>query len=365
MELKEDKHICPNCANEVTLTEAKELFEDGKIIGLIEDDDLDSVLSSLDEGKMKKEADGDSCKMEDGSDGVMKDGVCVAMKSEGKMKKEADGDSCKMEDGSDGVMKDGVCVAMETEKKESINLDDLDMSEDVGALFNGEDLSEEFKGKAVTIFESAVKSKIRAYAVKLEEAKEKDLEKVIKEYKEEADTKIDKYLTYVAEEWKKENKVALESTARTEMTDAFMKGLADLFKEHYIEVPEGRYDVLENMAGEIETLKTKLNEEINKNVEAKKEIYESKKKEVLADVSKDLADTEKEKLHGLVEDISYESEEQYRTKIETLKESYFNKKPSSSVKDDDLDGGDKSKIIETDNSLINGALKALKNSRID
>jgi hypothetical protein len=219
--------------------------------------------------------------------------------------------------------------------KASYKKEDIDVSEHVDALVSGEsDLSEEFKTKAATVFEAAIKSKIGEIAETMEADYNNKLEQESAKAKEELTEKVDSYLSYVVEEWMKENEIALERGIKGEIAEDFITGLKKLFSEHYIDVPDEKYDVLEAQATKIEDLEKKLNEQIEKNVELNKDNADKTKNEVMAEVAADLADTQKEKFAKLAEEIEYSTSEDFKKKCETIKESYFGKKES---KDETLD----------------------------
>ena len=219
--------------------------------------------------------------------------------------------------------------------KSSYKKEDIDVKEHVDALVAGEnDLSEEFKSKAATIFESALKSQIKEIAESMEADYEEKLNKEIESKKEEMTEKVDSYLNYVVEEWMKENSLALERGIKGEIAEDFIGGLKKLFEDHYINVPDEKYDVLEAQAKEVEDLKGKLNEEIEKNVELTKVSGELAKEQIKAEVASDLADTAKEKFNKLSEEIEYSNPEDYKKKCETIKESYFGKKSGDESLDD-------------------------------
>ena len=206
---------------------------------------------------------------------------------------------------------------------------DMDMKEDVDALTSGEDLSEEFKSKAATIFEGAVKAKLVEEIEKLESEYETKVDEKVSEVKEEIVDKVDAYLNYVVEEWMKENELAIEKGLRNEITEDFIGGLKSLFESHYINVPQEKYDVIESKAAEIEKLKEEVNQTIEKNVELNQKVSENNRQEIINDVSSDLAATEAEKLGKLAESIEYKDAESFRNSVETLKNSYYPKQEAS------------------------------------
>ena len=203
---------------------------------------------------------------------------------------------------------------------------EIDLSDDVKALVSTDaDLSEEFKDKAATIFETAVKTRIKEQTKILEAQFEEKLSKETETVKEAMVEKVDSYLNYVVEEWMKENELAVERGIRTEIAEDFITGLKDLFKEHYIDVPEEKYNVLDDLTNQVKDLEGKLNEQIEKNVNLSKQVSESEKEAIINDVTADLAETEKEKFVSMAENVEYESAEKFKEKIETVKESYFPK----------------------------------------
>lgn len=200
---------------------------------------------------------------------------------------------------------------------------EVDMNEHVEALFAGEDLSEEFKEKAKTIFEAAVVAKMQSEIARLEEAYAATLEEEIANVQEELSNNVDDYLNYVVEQWVSENEVAIEAGLRTELTEEFIGGLRQLFAEHYIDIPEDKVSVIEELGNKVEELETKLNEEIERNVELTNILSESVKTEIMHDITEGLTTTQAEKLKTLAEGIEFVDAESYATKIQTLRENYF------------------------------------------
>ena len=212
---------------------------------------------------------------------------------------------------------------------------DIDVKEHVDALVAGEDsLSEEFKTKAATVFEAAIKSKVKEIAEEMQADYDKKLTEETSKSKDELVEKVDSYLAYVVEEWMKENELALERGIKGEIAEDFISGLKKLFEDHYIDVPDEKYNVLEDQSSKIEELEKKLNESIEKNVELSKENGEHKRQDIIDEASKELADTQKEKFNKLAEEVEYSNEEDFKTKVATIKESYFGKKESTSEIDD-------------------------------
>jgi len=202
---------------------------------------------------------------------------------------------------------------------------EFSVEEDVNALIAGEELSEEFKEKTKTIFEAAVKSKLAEETKKIEEAFEARLSEQVETVKSELAEKMDKFLTYVAEEWKKENEIELHNGIKLEMAESFMSGMKALFEENNVQLPEDKYDVLEEMTSKLDEMEEKLNEQIEKNMSLNGTIKTFVKESVVAEVSKGLAQTQAEKLASLAEGVEFESEESFKSKLETIKENYFPK----------------------------------------
>jgi hypothetical protein len=201
----------------------------------------------------------------------------------------------------------------------------VDVSEDVTALVQGEELSEEFKEKASTIFEAAVKSKLRSEVLRIEEAKTQEIAEEVESVRSELTEKVDAYMNYVVEEWMKENEIAIERGLKGEIAEDFISGLKSLFEEHYIDVPDEKYDILGQQSAQIDALEEKLNEQITMLASLKSEKDVLVRESVFAQVASDLADTEIEKFKSLAEDVEFTTEESFSEKLETLKESYFPK----------------------------------------
>ena len=209
--------------------------------------------------------------------------------------------------------------------------EEFDIEEDVNALLGGEELSEEFQEKARTIFEAALRSKVSDIKEALEEQYAVALAEEVEEIKSELSERVDSYLEYVSEEWFTENQLTIQGGLKEELTESFMTGLKGLFEEHYVSIPEDKYDVLESMVEKLDDMETKLNEQIEKNISLNKRLAESVADGILDQVSEGLALSQKEKLASLSESVEFESEEEYREKVEMLRESYFptNKTPKA------------------------------------
>jgi hypothetical protein len=197
------------------------------------------------------------------------------------------------------------------------------VEDDINALIEGEELSESFREKAATIFEAAINSKVSGIKEELIASYEEKLVEEVASIKEELKDRVDSYLEYVADEWVAENQLAVESGLKEEMTESFISGMKSLFEEHYVTIPEEKYDVIESMVDKLDEMEGKLNEQIDKNVALNKRLAESVSDVVFAEVTEGLAQTQKDKLAGLVDNVEFESETAYREKLETLKESYF------------------------------------------
>ena len=254
-------------------------------------------------------------------------------------------------------------------KEESTEME-IDLTDDVKALVSTDaDLSEEFKEKAATIFETAVKTRIQEQTKILEAQYEEKLSAEKETVKEAMVEKVDSYLNYVVEEWMKENELAVERGIRTEIAEDFITGLKGLFKEHYIEVPEEKYNVLDDLTNQVKDLEGKLNEQIEKNVNLSKQVSESEKATLINDVSADLAETEKEKFAKMSENVEFDSAPKFKEKLETVKESYFPKtKIEEATSTDEVDSvaanipadAGKSDAMAAYTAAISKNLKALK-----
>ena len=241
-------------------------------------------------------------------------------------------------------------VVAEEETTEEV---EVDIEEDVNALFGGEDLSEEFKEKAKLVFETALNTKVSEVKEALEAKYQETLEERIAEEKASLSERVDNYLEYVADEWFTENALAVEQGLKTDMTESFLSGMKSLFEEHYVTIPDDKYDVLESMVEKLDDMETKLNEQIEKNVSLNSRLGESVANGILESVSEGLASTQKEKLASLSESVEFESEESYREKLETLRESYFSSKAKSpAAKSDTIsEGVDSADATDVSNSM--------------
>ena len=223
-----------------------------------------------------------------------------------------------------------VVAEEETTEEEVIEEEEtIDIEADVQALLEGEELSEDFQNKARTIFEGAIRSKVATIKEDLQEAYAQALVEELDDIKKGLTERVDSYLEYVCDEWFQENALQVESGLKTEMTESFLEGMRGLFEEHYVTIPEEKYDVLNSMVDKLDEMENKLNEQIDRNVALNRRLAESNADGVFTSVAEGLADTQKEKLATLAENVEFESEADYREKLETLKESYFPSKTSA------------------------------------
>jgi len=293
MNLQEEQHVCESCKKTLSLDEATQLFEEGELIGIAEEEEVKKLEEEHDEGE-----------------------IVVS------------------------------------------NLD-----EDIAALTEGEELSEEFKSKAATIIETAVKSRVKAEVKRIEEAYAEKLDEAIADARTELEKKVDGYLAHVVNEWLEANKPTVENGIKAKMNEEFLDGLATLLKEHYVKVPDDRWDLVEELANKVEDLSTKLDEEIEKNIQATATIFESEKKAAFAELAEGLADTQVEKLTELAESVDADNIEDYKSKVSTLKESYF-KKTSGGKPAEELEEEAGSKENKgSPSGLIEQTLRLLKSEK--
>ena len=332
---------------------AKKIKKDTSIPTVVKGDEAPQKLKEEDESdEDEKDSDDEEEKMDEMDDEPkmdmpktkkgMEDVVIKAMKS---MKKG------EMESMCASVMKGSYGSSNESVKKEALDIDSIDVTEDVNALIEGENLSEEFTAKATTIFEAAVKSKLRSEVERLDIEKTHEVAEEVETFKNELTEKVDSYLDYVVKEWMQENELAIDRGLKGEIAEDFITGLKALFEEHYIDVPDEKYDILEGQAQKIEELESKLNETIEKMTDMNKEKSSLVREQVIAKVSTDLAETEKEKFEGLVEDVEFNGEEDFTAKLNTLKENYFPKAVATQTLEEE---------VETENQEVDvsGAMAA-------
>tara|TARA_Y100000992_G_scaffold278292_1_gene223726 strand:- start:92 stop:1138 length:1047 start_codon:yes stop_codon:yes gene_type:complete len=248
-------------------------------------------------------------------------------------------------------------VAEEETVEETV---EIDVEDDVNALLGGEELSEEFRAKAKTIFEAAINSKVAVIREEIVREHEEKLSEEVEEIKVELQERVDSYLEYVADEWFVENQLAVENGLKADMTESFLEGMKGLFEEHYVQIPEEKYDVLKSMVEKLDDMETKLNEQIEKNITLNKSLAEATADGILESVSDGLAATQKEKLASLAESVEFESDEEYREKLETLKESYFPHKGAPTAKTENLsEGVDNAEGLESHTASMTSYLKTL------
>ena len=292
--------------------------------------------------------DDDSAKLKEPKLATVKDVVTKGAKSADPMPKGMKEDE---EVDTEATIEEDQEVTDEVVEESEETVDEYDIEEDVDALFGGEELSEEFKEKARTIFEAALGAKVKEIQEALEAQYAARITEATEELKGSLQERVDSYLEYVAQEWMVENELAVEQGLKTEMTESFLSGMKGLFEEHYVTIPEDKYDVLESMVDKLDEMETKLNEQIDKNITLNKRLAESSAQGILDQVSDGLADTQKEKLASLAESVEFESEQEYREKLETLKESYFSRTTTAKATPETLSEGVDSTPAPTTSSM--------------
>jgi len=250
-------------------------------------------------------------------------------------------------------------VAEKEETVEEEATPEVNIEDDVNALLGGEELSEEFREKAKLVFETALGAKVAEVKEALEAKYQETLEEKIAAEKTALSERVDSYLEYVADEWFQENALAVEQGLKTDLTESFLGGMKSLFEEHYVSIPEEKYDVLESMVEKLDDMETKLNEQIEKNIGLNNRLGESVASGILESVSDGLAATQKEKLASLSESVEFESEESYREKLETLKESYFTSKSTTTKSETLSEGVDNAEGAESHSNSMSAYLKTL------
>ena len=244
-------------------------------------------------------------------------------------------------------------------KKEEKEIE-VDVSEDVSALIDGEELSDEFKTKAATIFEAAIKSKISKIRKQIRDESKKEFEERTEAIQEEMTEKMDEYMNYVVKEWMEENKLAVETGVRNEVTESFISGLKKLFEEHYIDVPAEKEDVFESLVQEVAELETNLDEQTQKHMDTLNELNTYKAKDAFHEVTDGMVDTDIEKMRELIEDVDYESDEQYKEKLNIIKNSYF--KSDKKLDDNKKTAGTNKKITDgTSDGSMDSVMSAITN----
>ena len=306
--------------------------------------------------------DNDSAKLKDPA-GSLKQVSDVITNRKGKTLKQ--GDEVEVTDEQEIVAEEPteveeIVAEEETVEEETVETVEYDMEDDLNALVQGLELSEENQGKAKTIFEAAINSKASTIRAEIQEEFDSKLDEHVEEIKVGLQERVDSYLEYVADEWFDENQLAIENGLKADMTESFLSGMKGLFEEHYVEIPEEKYDVLKSMVEKLDDMETKLNEQIEKNINLNKGLAEATADGILESVSDGLAATQKEKLASLAESVEFESDEEYREKLETLKESYFPHKGAPTAKTENLsEGVDNAVGHETHNASMASYLKTL------
>ena len=280
-----------------------------------------------------KKEEADEAEGEKISEGEMPDGLKKYLDKKKEKSETSDKEKeMKKEEGYMKASKDKEKMMKSEKSEDDQKAKDVDVKEHIDALTSGEsDLSEEFKQKAATIFEAAITSKVKAISEEMQADYNKKFDEEVSKAKTDLVEKVDAYMNYVVNEWMKENELAIERGIKGEIAEDFINGLKKLFEDHYIDVPDEKYDVLEDQASKIEELEKKLNEQIARNVEMNKENSSLKRTDIIAEVASDLADTSKEKFAKLTEEVEYSNADDFKKKCETIKESYFgNKKEANS-----------------------------------
>jgi len=275
-------------------------------------------------------ADDDSAKLKEPSLATVSDIVTKGAKSAEPMKKMAKEEADEIEEDQEVVAEEETTeeevveeVVEEETAEEVVEEETYDVEEDINALLQGEELSEEFEEKARTIFETAIKAKVAEIQEELTAQYEQTLEEQVATIKEELTDRVDAYLEYVAEEWVVENQLAVEQGLKTEMTESFLVGMKNLFEEHYVSIPEEKYDAISAMVEKLDEMEDKLNEQIERNIALKQRLAESVADTIFSEVCEGLALSQKDKLASLAENVEFDSEEKYREKLVALRESYF------------------------------------------
>ena len=317
-----------------------------------DEDDADEKSESLSRNAMIKS-------MVETLSKLSKEEIMKAFKEMKDMDKDEEDEEVKSEAKSEMKMKDD-----EDDKDEDVDEDEeededemdesVDMSDDIDALVADEDLTEEFKNKAKTIFEAAVSSKVKSSIDEIEAKYEESTKEAIEEIKEDLTKKVDEYLGYVAESWVSENELAIERGLKSELTEGFINGLKNLFVEHYVEVPEEKFDVIEELASRNDKLDSDLSEEVANNITLSQEIEELKREKIIREASEGLADSEVEKLKTLAEDVDYEDEENFVEKVSTIKESYFKSDKAEAVSDAESVANNEASFEEPTETILEG-----------
>jgi hypothetical protein len=359
----------------------EEILEDGESDKELEDKIMEAA-KALAKKKLKKEEDDEE--EEDDEDEVKEGELPPALKKAIDKKKgkddDEDDDEEDKEESKKKTKKEDKKVTKKAVKKEEDDEDEeedeeepeeskkskkeekeieVDVSADVEALVKDEELSEDFKAKAATIFEAAVKSKISKIRKQIREESKKEQDERIESMQSEMTENMDNYLNYAVKEWMTENKLAVEQGVRNEVTESFISGLKKLFEEHYIDVPQEKEDVFENLVVEVAELEEKLDEQTSKHMDTVKELNIYKAKDIFTTISEELTDTDKEKFAELTEDVDYDTDEQYREKLNVIKNSYF-KSEKQEVTDNKKTAGTNNPVVDgKGDSYMDGIVSAI------
>ena len=337
-------------AEENGQVEEAEVMEDVKIEKEIDeaakDHNKDQGLPALDPEKGREESE------EDGEGGTKKAAEPKTKPSKASAKAESNHEDEEEESEEESEEE-------EESKKEEI---EVNVDEDVAALINGEELSEEFKSKAATIFEAAVKSKIAKIRKQIREESKKEQDERIESMQTEMTENMDKYLNYATKEWMEENKLSIETGVRNEVTESFITGLKKLFEEHYIDVPEEKEDVFESLVVEVAELEEKLDTQTQKHMDTVKELNTYKAASIFQTVAEGMVDTDVEKFKELVEDVDYDADEQYAEKLNTIKNSYFKSDKKDEVVDNKKTAGTNNPVVDgNSDGRMDSVMKAISN----
>ena len=359
------KEKIENLSSKTEMTEEKQIEEE------IEEAKEEEVTAEIEEKKDETKEDSKSAKKEtkkemdhddedDDEDDEDDDEVKKEFKADDGTSEVPDGKKMKKAKMKGETKKE---ETKEEPKKESKSYEDIeiDVKDDVEALTSGEDMSDEFKKKAATIFEAAVKSKVTEIAKSIEKDLDEKYSKQAETDKQEIVDNVDKYLDYVSEQWMKENELAVETGLKEEITNNFMTGLKNLFEEHYIDIPDEKIDIISELQSKVEEQEEALNKEINESIETKKALVEYKKKDIFNQVTTDLVDTEIEKLKKLSDTVEFEDEDNYRDKLNTIKENYF-KKSVSEANDGEKETAGTNKELETTPGNVDSYVQAITKS---
>ena len=276
-----------------------------------------------------------------------------------------DDDSAKLKDPAASLGRAPVPTAKSATKKEEVEaventIEEVNVEEDVAALFAGEELSEEFQAKAKTVFEAALHMRVEQVKAQVEEQSQAALAEELEGMKSEIVERVDSYLEYVSQEWIEENSLQIEHGLKSEMTESFLHGMKSLFEDHYVSIPEDKYDVVENMVEKLDDMETKLNEQIERNIQLNRRLGDTTAEGIFASVSEGLALTQKEKLASLAEGVEFEGEESYREKLTTLRESYFPAEMKSETSETLSEGVDSGRDVTNSMSRYLETLSRIK-----